>query len=60
MVQICFNFEAVFGQLCAYTSQTNMHTVNDIVTKCYVRYDTIHDLGFEVLMLNIRLRACEL
>jgi hypothetical protein len=60
MVQICFNIEAVFGQLCACTSQTNMHIVNGIVTKCYVRYNMIHDLGFEVLMSNIRLRSCGL
>lgn len=55
MVQICFNIDVVFGQLCACTSHTNLHTVDGTVTKYFVRYDTIHDLGFEVLISNIRL-----
>jgi len=59
MVQICFNIEVVFGQLCACTSQTNLHTVDCIVTKYFIRYDIIHDLGFEVIMSNIRLQCCD-
>jgi hypothetical protein len=57
MVHICFNIEVVFGQLCACTSQTNLQTVDCIVTKYFIRYDTIHDLGVEVLMSNIRLQS---
>lgn len=53
MVQICFNIEVVFGQLSACTSQTNLHTVDGIVTKYFVRYDTICDLGFEVTVLGV-------
>jgi hypothetical protein len=57
MAQICFNIEVEFGQLCACTSQTNLLTVDGIVTKYFIRYDAVHDLRFEVRMSNIRLQS---